>query len=234
MPSAHLLARRLSHRMLPLVFAAALHGLAAAATYSGIVQQVSPGAAQGPSAGVKASAQPAAGAPTRASVLDPHYYLTTYPDLKAALGANIAQAQQHWLQYGIREGRQPSPHFSLTSYLARYPDLKRAFGNDFSAALDHWVQHGFREGRDASPNGRFLPGALIRARETGATYLVDPMGSKRWIVNPQVFDGCGLSWGMAQDLSRDVVDRVPTGAQLNTAAECRAVLAPPGAGPGPR
>lgn len=78
----------------------------------------------------------------------PQYYLSLYADLRAAFGAqNYAAATQHWLTYGIREGRQPNPFFSARAYLNRYADLRAAFGNDLVRATEHWLRSGIDEGR---------------------------------------------------------------------------------------
>lgn len=173
-------------------------------------------------------ARQGAGAPgAPQNLVDPAFYMGAYPDLMAAFRGNADQARNHWLQFGIREGRQPSANFYAASYLARYDDLKIAFGNNYEAALRHWIDNGWREGRDASPNGRLPMGAIVRLPDSGATYVVDASGAKRWITSGPVFDGCGLSWNMAQDLRRAVIDALPSGPNLNTVAECQAALRAP-------
>ena len=39
------------------------------------------------------------------SVLEPAFYLALYPDLQAAFGSDLEAARQHWLTWGIAEGR---------------------------------------------------------------------------------------------------------------------------------
>ncbi len=65
-------------------------------------------------------------------------------------------------------------------------------------------------------------GALIRLPDTGATFVVDGGGAKRWITNPQVFAACGLDWNRVQNLSQAEIDSVPNGPKLGTAVECMA------------
>lgn len=88
--------------------------------------------------------------------------------------------------------------------------------------------------------GRLPAGSLVRIAETGAVFLVDTNGGRRWVTNPQVFTECGLEWSRVQDLFRPDLDRVRDGAPLTTAAECRAVtsgqlpaVAPPPPAPPP-
>lgn len=90
------------------------------------------------------------------AVFDANFYLNKYPDLKAAFGNDVQAAQQHWLQNGLKEGRDASPAFSIGGYRARYPDLQRAFGYDYSALLRHWYDAGMKEKRDPRAVGTYM------------------------------------------------------------------------------
>ena len=87
----------------------------------------------------------------RLLTLNPYYYLESYPDLKAAFGNDYNRARQHWLDNGIREGRQSSSSFGVADYLNRHADLKSAFGSNYDAALNHWASNGMQEGRNPVP-----------------------------------------------------------------------------------
>ncbi len=81
-------------------------------------------------------------------VFDPVYYLNKYADLQKAYGNDLTKARQHWIKYGIREGRQGSPSFNPAHYLSNYTDLTRAFGgNNYQAAIQHWINYGINEKR---------------------------------------------------------------------------------------
>jgi len=84
---------------------------------------------------------------TRAQVFNPTWYLQKYPDLQAAFGTNTTLATQHWIQYGVKEGRQGSPTFWSQAYLANYADLRAAFGTNYAAAIQHYILYGINEGR---------------------------------------------------------------------------------------
>ena len=104
-------------------------------------------------------AQPVAAAPSAAqylSVLDATFYLNKYPDLKAAFGTNLDAAKTHWLQYGIKEGRDSAAGFSIGGYMARYPELQKTLGIDYAAYLGHWFSNGIKEKRDPSATGTFM------------------------------------------------------------------------------
>ena len=64
--------------------------------------------------------------------------------------------------------------------------------------------------------------ALIKTPNEATVYLVNRAGQKQAIASPQVFDGCGLQWPALQTLAAAVVNALPTGAPLTTAAACQA------------
>jgi hypothetical protein len=74
-----------------------------------------------------------------AGEFDPAFYLAGNPDV-AATGADPLD---HFLSHGWREGRDPSPRFSVSAYLETYPDIADAGVNP----LVHYVQAGRAEGR---------------------------------------------------------------------------------------
>ena len=82
-------------------------------------------------------------------VFDATYYANKYPDLKAAFGTDATKLYQHFITYGIYEGRQGCANFDVKTYLKKYSDLKAAYGNDYAQALNHYLVHGYKEGRSA-------------------------------------------------------------------------------------
>ncbi len=82
-------------------------------------------------------------------VFDATYYSNKYPDLKKAFGTDATKLYQHFITYGIYEGRQGCADFSVKQYLQKYSDLKNAYGNDYAQALNHYLVHGYKEGRRA-------------------------------------------------------------------------------------
>jgi hypothetical protein len=75
-------------------------------------------------------------------LVDDAYYLDRYPDVRAA----GVDSDEHYTQYGWREGRDPNVFFSTNGYLSANPDVDAAGMNP----LEHYHQYGWREGRDAS------------------------------------------------------------------------------------
>ena len=82
------------------------------------------------------------------AVYDYNYYINKYGDLKAAFGNDQQAAYQHFLTYGMKEGRQASANFNVTNYKNRYGDLRAAYGNDLKSYYEHYINYGIKEGRN--------------------------------------------------------------------------------------
>jgi lipopolysaccharide biosynthesis protein/glycosyltransferase involved in cell wall biosynthesis len=70
---------------------------------------------------------------------DKYFYTNSNPDVRAAQMDPVV----HYLLFGSKEGRDPSPHFSETGYHTRYPDLT-ASG---LSAIEHYERYGRAERR---------------------------------------------------------------------------------------
>jgi hypothetical protein len=77
------------------------------------------------------------------SLFDADWYLSKYPDV----AANDADPIRHYLEFGWREGRNPSPLFSTNNYLKANKDVAERGINP----LLHYLEHGQMEGRTAPP-----------------------------------------------------------------------------------
>jgi len=77
--------------------------------------------------------------PAQSELFDANYYLTTYEDVRVA----GVDPLQHYLEFGWREGRDPSAGFSTNAYLERYTDVRLRRINP----LIHYLRHGYYEGR---------------------------------------------------------------------------------------
>jgi predicted GH43/DUF377 family glycosyl hydrolase len=83
---------------------------------------------------------------------DAEWYLSTYPDVRAAVQAgSIKSALDHYRAFGYFEKRLPSkPVVDEAWYLKTYPDVAQAIREGRStSAYDHFVKFGYREGRMA-------------------------------------------------------------------------------------
>lgn len=79
----------------------------------------------------------------RSGYFDPAYYLLRYPDCRLA----DVDPLWHFVRWGWKEGRNPSPEFDTTYYLQHNPDVKAAGVNP----LVHYIRFGRREGRSPKP-----------------------------------------------------------------------------------
>lgn len=94
---------------------------------------------------------PEASEPIWQGRFDADWYLKQYPDV-AREGWDPLQ---HFIQHGLREGRQPNPRamwereFDAGWYLRSYPDVARTGVDPF----EHFIEHGLKEGRAPNRGG---------------------------------------------------------------------------------
>ncbi|MFA5522271.1 MAG: hypothetical protein WCY98_10350 [Castellaniella sp.] len=116
------------------------------------------------------------GAATRAPApwFDIVHYLDTHADLAQAFGDDPGAAFDHFVLYGLAEGRSPSAGLKagpagLSAYAAANPDLQQAFGilNPGSLTdaqqvqlLTHFYAYGWYEDRPGSPFGDYVDAVL--------------------------------------------------------------------------
>ena len=81
------------------------------------------------------------------AVYDYNYYVNKYPDIKKAFGNNYAAVLNHFVTYGMREGRRGNAKFDVISYKNANPDLRVAYGSDLPKYYMHYMKYGIREGR---------------------------------------------------------------------------------------
>ena len=81
-------------------------------------------------------------------VFDAQFYAEEYEDLAEAFGNDEEALYQHYITFGINEGRIASENFHVRNYRSMYSDLENAFGDDWAAYVDHYLTYGMAEGRD--------------------------------------------------------------------------------------
>lgn len=84
------------------------------------------------------------------SVYTYSYYKKKYADLRAAFGTDKAAYFRHFIEFGMKEGRQASSTFNVEKYKKRYEDLRNAFGNNLPEYYKHYCIYGKKEGRKAT------------------------------------------------------------------------------------
>lgn len=81
-------------------------------------------------------------------IFDAEYYADSYPDLKEAFGYDETQLYNHFITYGLEEGRNMNPILDVVAYRKAYADLEAAFGDDWDAYVNHFFTFGAGEMRD--------------------------------------------------------------------------------------
>lgn len=84
-----------------------------------------------------------------ADVYDYTYYINKYADLKNAFGKDDVATLNHFINYGMSEGRLSKDTFNVYHYKDRYADLRAAFGDDLKSYYYHYMNYGKNEGRNA-------------------------------------------------------------------------------------
>lgn len=79
---------------------------------------------------------------------DAEYYAKQYPDVVKVCGTDEEALYEHYVDYGIKEGRNGSEIMDVKLYRGLYPDLEEAFGDDWEAYVEHYLTSGVQEGRD--------------------------------------------------------------------------------------
>lgn len=76
-------------------------------------------------------------------------YMKYNPDLAATFSDNQKALFEHFINNGMKEGRQASSEFNLAAYKANNPDLVSVFGDDNAKYYEHYISSGKAEGRKA-------------------------------------------------------------------------------------
>ena len=62
------------------------------------------------------------------AVFNADYYYNAYADLRSAIGYDREKLLQHFITFGMQEGRHGNAEFDVKAYMGNYPDLLQAFG----------------------------------------------------------------------------------------------------------
>ena len=107
------------------------------------------------------------------SVFDADYYLNKYPDVNEWANGSKDRALDHFVNYGMSEGRRGSEAFDVQSYYNEYPDLRASFGTDLASYYSHYLMYGKKEGRHATGCSK-LKGAATKAGGVDYAPVYDP------------------------------------------------------------
>ncbi len=154
-------------------------------------------------------------------VFDATYYANKYADLKAAFGTDATRLYNHFINNGIKEGRQASPMFSVDYYLTKNADLKAAFGSNRESAMNHFISYGINEARVTAPTVDLGTNIDVRIAMNSGGMNLGYTGTNVWTVTPVL--GADQSWKLTRqsDGSYKITNNA-TGKVLDVYAASRA------------
>lgn len=82
------------------------------------------------------------------AVYNYNYYISRYADVKTTYKNDSEATLKHFVENGMKEGRQGCAAFNVNYYKNRYPDLRKLFGNNLVKYYMHYISYGLKEGRD--------------------------------------------------------------------------------------
>ena len=83
-------------------------------------------------------------------VFDYLYYADSNNDVKEAIGLDENALMEHFINYGMAEGRRGSMNFYVNFYRENNQDLAETFGDDLTSYYEHYILYGYKEGRKGS------------------------------------------------------------------------------------
>jgi ABC-type amino acid transport substrate-binding protein len=143
----------------------------------------------------------AAAMPSDLVAFDENAYLEQNPDVAEAVArGSLASGYDHWVRFGLAEGRMPQIPFNESFYLDFNPDVAEAVADgDFASGLQHYLNFGAAEGRapvgSATREGSFLQEVLDRGFLRVAVYE-DAVGFSNREADGS-FSGIGIDFSRA-------------------------------------
>lgn len=82
-------------------------------------------------------------------VYDLEFYREHYPDLKKAYGNDSYRYIEHFVKFGMNEGRQAKEEFNVWVYQYLYKDLREVYKDNLQSYYTHYIKFGKAENRTA-------------------------------------------------------------------------------------
>ena len=98
------------------------------------------------------------------------YYIQNNPDVARKFNGDDVATLNHFIEYGMNEGRQASASFDVHSYYLEYPDLRQAYGSDTKAYYLHYVNYGENERRKATGVTQLVGTTVVDGVDYSAVY----------------------------------------------------------------
>ncbi len=102
-------------------------------------------------------------------LFDAEYYAATNADVVGEVGTGKDALFDHFVNYGIFEGRSLSADFNVSAYKSAYKDLRDEFGSNILSYYLHYAKHGKTENRKfVTLDAAVRAGIEVRSAVTGA------------------------------------------------------------------
>lgn len=111
------------------------------------------------------------------TLFDAKAYARMYPEVVAVFGNNTQALFNHFIQYGLAEGRQINSTFNVNAYRSAYGDLNKAFGGNIINYYQHYVLFGTGEGRAVTTVAAAQQSGIIVTTFTGDHLAIDDSGA---------------------------------------------------------
>ena len=85
-----------------------------------------------------------------APIFNADYYYNANPDVQAVIGYDPAKLFEHFVTYGMNEGRVASSTFNINYYKSNYPAIVAEYGSNNASYYDHYMAYGRFENRVAN------------------------------------------------------------------------------------
>lgn len=149
-------------------------------------------------------------------VFNAKYYAEANADLKPVFGYDEKALFNHYITYGLSEGRCGSMTFNVVEYRKANPDLEALFGDNWDAYVNHYFAFGKAEGRPAGVSDTAGTTAAVGSTGTSEKQQAEPVSVNE--VKKPVVSGKYLT--VAQDGSGDfltiqaAVDAAPNNGKI--------------------
>lgn len=101
-------------------------------------------------------------------IIDVEAYKAAYSDLAAVFGDDWGAYIEHYLTYGVYEGRMEGVLFDPLAYAEAYSDIKEAYGDNILAIANHYKTAGIAENRTIGTANGYADIAEAKKAETAA------------------------------------------------------------------
>lgn len=137
------------------------------------------------------------------TMFDAEYYAKEHEDVARIVGKNANALFNHFLRYGIFEGRAASKDFNVSAYKSSYGDLQKAFKDDIISYYLHYAKFGKAEKRELV--------TVEKAEAAGVTIQSVVPGATKTVLTPkqEAAKNPSAGSGSSNSSSSTIVDNTP-------------------------